>query len=162
MGKDIHLNIVQNGEYIKKEIFDGRNSEWFANLEGDGWDDCYDHLDTEFGLSPQAPKELNIEKMREEGYFNFYYINVKKFKEWFQQYRPDIDAGWVSTYDKWRIENKGYIPENIFHYLSEVENPADMHFIEITNQYDCSAWLFTYLVDHKIDDNADITYWFDW
>lgn len=162
MGKDIHIHIVQNKEYIKKEIFDGRNSEWFANLTRDGLDDCYDLLDIKYGLSPQAPEEIDKKSLTEDGYFDFYYINVKEFKDWFQKYRPDIDAGWVTTYDKWRIENKGYVPEDICHYLSEDDNPADMHFIEIVNQYDCSAWLSTYLVDHEIDDNADITYWFDW
>ena len=159
MGMDIHMALVKNNEYVKEDIFDGRNSDWFNNMAGNGWDDVYDKLPMNYGLSEQTPAEY--EEKYKDWCFNYRYINVKDFKEWFQKYRPDIDAGWVSTYDKWRIEKKGYIPEDIFHYLPEDANLADMHFIEVINQYDCSAWLFTYLVDNNIDDDVDIVYCFD-
>lgn len=162
MGMDISMYIVKDGKYVEKNIFDGRNREWFQNLQNEGWDDCYNNLDIIFGISPQAPTELNIEKMQRNGYFGFYHIKVKRFKEWFRKYRPDRDAGWVSTYDKWRIENKGYVPNDVAHFLSADDNIEDMHFVEIINPYDCSAWLYRYLIEHDIDDNADITYWFDW
>ena len=42
MGMDIHMHLVKDGEYVKKNIHDGRNREWFANLQDEGWDDiCF-------------------------------------------------------------------------------------------------------------------------
>lgn len=161
MGMDIHMHLVKDGEYVKKNIYDGRNREWFANLQDEGWDDCYDNLDIIFGLSPKAPKTIDVAKLREDGYFGFYHIPVKRFKEWFETYRPDKDAGWVSTYDKWRIENKGYVPDDLMHYIPEDARIEDLHFVEVVNPYDCSAWLYQYLIENEIDNNADITYWFD-
>ena len=57
MGIDIHMAIVKNGEYIAKNIFDGRNSEWFANLRGEGWDDTYDHLPAKYYIVDETPEE---------------------------------------------------------------------------------------------------------
>lgn len=159
MGMDIHMALVKNNEYVKENIFDGRNSDWFNNMMGNGWDDLYDKLPINYGLSDQTPVEY--EEKYKDWCFDYHYVNVKNFKEWFQKYRPDIDAGWVSTYDKWRIEKKGYIPKDILHYLPEDANPADMHFVEVINPYDCSAWLFTYLVENDIEDDVDIVYCFD-
>ena len=161
MGMDIHMNLVKDSEYLKRDIFDGRDPEWFLNLCQRGWQDEYNKLNINFGLCPQSPKEINQEELIKKGYFDFCYINVKDFKEWFVEYRPDRDAGWVTTYDKWRIENKNYIPEYIDHYLSKEDNINDMHFITITNPYDSSAWLYHYLIKNEIPDEADITYWFD-
>ena len=164
MGMDIHMNIYKDGEPIKNNIFDGRNSEWFNNLLGDGWDDVYDSFPTELGVSPQS--NLCIEELKEKGYyFGFRYINVKVFKEWFIRNRPDIDAGWVSTYDKWFIENKkDYYIDNIevCHNLPEDARIEDMHFIEIPNQWDCSKWLYDYLINNKVNDSADINFYFDY
>lgn len=161
MGMDIHMHLVQNGQYIKKNIFDRRDREWFSNLSGEGDDFEYNELSFYYGISPQSPKEINPEELIKKGYFNLFYINVKDFKEWFEKYRPDIDAGWVTTYDKWRIENKNYVPEYINHYLDKEDNINNMHFITITNPYDSSAWLYQYLIENEIPDEADITYWFD-
>lgn len=161
MGMDIHIHIVKNGEYVVKNIYTGRNSDWFDNMMGNGYDDCYNYLDLIFGISPQAPKNLDAKELSKKGYFDFFYVSVKNFKNWFKQYRPDISAGWVSTYDKWRIEHKGYIPEYMAYTLTKEDILEDMHFVEVTNPYDPSAFIYSFLIENDIDDNADITYWFD-
>ena len=161
MGMDIHLHIVKDGKVVASDIFDGRNSEWFRNLQGNGWDDIYDELPKIWGFSDQAPAEFEERYTKEKGYFDFFHVNVKDFKDWFMTYHPDIDAGWVTTYEKWQIENRGFVPEDMKHYLDKDDVLADMYFVQVTNKYDCSAWLYNYLVDNQIDDQADITYWFD-
>ena len=161
MGIDIHMSIVKNKEYIAEDIFDGRNSEWFGNLQKEGWENEYDELPARCGYSDQSPADYILKYTTERYYYGFFFINVKDFKDWFIKYRPDKDACWVTTYDKWRIENKGYIPENPQHYLSCEDNINDMHFVEIENIYDCSKWLYNYLIDNHISDDADIIYCFD-
>ena len=160
MGVDIHMNIVKNKEVIAKDIFDGRNSEWFNNLQGGGWNNEYDHLPAEYGFSDQTPDDIK-EYYNKDWCYGFNSVNVSEFKKWFEKYHPDLSAGWISTYDKWRMENKGYIPEDLPVYLGKEDNPADMYFIEYENPYDCSRWLNDYLVENNIPDDADIIYCFD-
>jgi len=160
IGKDIHMFIVNHQkEILKKEIFDGRNYEWFNQLCGGG-DERYDELPIVFGWSPFTPVSFK-KKYSNENYFDFYHMKVKFFISWFEKARPDIDAGWVRTYEKWLYENKGIIPE-IQHYLYPEENfiLQDWHFITI-EKHDCFKWLYDYLIENDIDKNADITYCFD-
>ena len=159
MGRDMYMHIVKDGQIIKKDIFDGRNSEWFSNMSEEGWDDEYDFLNIKYGISPKANKDIFTGTEEDKKYYNFYYVSVKDFCDWFINYRPDMRAAWVSTYDKWRIENKGYIPEDPAHYLSKDDVIEDMHFVEYINKYDCSLWLYEYLMNNNIDMEADITYW---
>ena len=163
MGMDIHIDIVYKGEIIAEDIFEGRNSVWFNKLMGRTYAPEYDHLDRGWGAYPNAPKEY-IDRYSDEGtYFGHGYIKVRDFIDWFDKYRPDLDAGWVSTYDKWRIEKKGYIPEEIWHTLDPKDNPADMHFIEIPNTWeDSSIVVYKYVTQHKeIPGDAYIIYCFD-
>jgi hypothetical protein len=163
MGKDIHLSILSaEGEILKQEIFDGRNSNWFDNMCGNGCDSEYDYLYIYYGFPENASEDF-VKRYEDEGsYFDRHYINVQDFYNWFLKYRPDLDAGWVSTYDKWRIEKKGYIPEDPIHYLEAKDNINDMHFVEFENKYDCSRWLYNYLINNNIPASANIVYCFDW
>ena len=105
MGRDIYMHIVENGCVLKRDIFEGRCSDWFDNLSNNGWDHSYDHLPVEYGISPESSEELKKEYNTEEGYYDFRYIKVSDFLNWFEKYRPDIEAGWVTTYEKWLIED---------------------------------------------------------
>lgn len=160
MGVDIHMNVVLGKKIVAKSIFDGRNSEWFDNLQLNNYDNEYDYLNIRFGFSPQIPDDMKKEGS-DQFYYGHHYFNVGEFLSWFQKYRPDRDAGWVTTYDKWRIENKGYVPEDVQHFLYKEDNREDMHFVEFINPYDCSGWLYKYLINNNIDREADVTYWFD-
>lgn len=162
MGMDIHMYIVQDGKTIKKNVFDGRNTDWFLNLMK-RYDNEYIYFPSKSGLSPQSSKEVIDEyKKDEDSWFGLNYINIFEFMEWFEKYRPDLEAGWVTTYEKWRYVKKGEIPE-LKHYLDKEDNINDMHFIEIENKYDCSSWLYDYIIenDETITGKADIVYWFD-
>ena len=165
MGVDISMYIVKDKKDISNTssswgIFDGRNSIWFNNLQQIGDNEIYNYLNIKPGISKQAPDDFS--KYKNLDYYGFNYISVKDFKDWFIKYRPDIDAGWISTYDKWRMEKKGYEPDYLPKYLDKDDDINDMHFVEYETIWDdCSIWLYNYLIDNKVPDEADITYWFD-
>ena len=161
MGVDIHMFICQDNKVIQSNIYDGRNSEWFDNLQGSGWDDVYDKLPMVYGWPSMVPDELKEEYSREKGCYGYHHILVKNYKIWYVEYNPYKRAGWVTTYDKWKMENQGYIPETAKTYLDEDDVLADMYFVEWKNEYDPSTWLYNYLCDNKIDNNAWIVYCFD-
>lgn len=161
MGVDLHMHIMNNkGIVLEKEIFDGRNSTWFENIAGRGYDEVYDAFPRHYGLPEETPAEIS-EYQSIAGYYDFYYTTVKEFKEWYEEYNPAVDACWVTTYDKWRIQNKGYIPEDPKHYLDGDDIIADMHFVVYENRYDCSKWLFDYLQNHSFANDDIILYYFD-
>jgi hypothetical protein len=161
MGMDITLSIFKNKECIAENIFDGRNSTWFNNMMGGGDDEIYDSLPLGYGISDETSAEWA--KLHEDpgSYFERHYINVKDFKDWFLDKRPDIDAGWVTRYEAWAYKHKGIQPECLQKRLWETDVIEDMKFIEVTNKYDCSAWLYCYLEDNEIPEDACIQYCFD-
>lgn len=161
MGVDIHMHIYKDGEILEKDIFDGRNSEWFSNMQREGWDNEYDHLPTHYDFPEGFPKDLVEKYTKENGYYGQYHIKVEDFIEWFHKYRPDLNAGWATTYEKWQYEKKGEIPEDLPITLPPDANINDMHFIEYENIWDCSRWLVEFLIDHEIPNDAYICYCFD-
>lgn len=161
MGLDIRMHIINtDGELIAEDIFDGRSSEWFNNLMGDGsgWDDEYEELHMKYYFPDNIP-----EKIKEEIEYSFSQraIEVKDYLYWYEEYRPDLHAGWVHKYDAWRIKNKGYVPSEIQHYLYEEDRIEDMEFIEYKDKYDCNIWLYDYLVYNRIPTDAIIIYHFN-
>ena len=161
MGVDIHLSIIsKDGEYRCNDIYDGRDGEWFDNLCGNYSNESYQNFPRRHGIPMVAPEDLK--KAEEEGsYYNFYHVNVGEFLEWFVEARPDVDAGWVSTYDKWLYERKKVVPE-LNRFLGEEDNPYDFHFIEVENPWDSSRWLYEYILEREditVDDF--IVYFFD-
>jgi len=161
MGMDISMFICQGGHVIASDIYDGRSSEWFANLRDEGWSAVYDELPIVYGWTSTVPNELKEQYSRDKGYFEHRHILVKYYKEWYTRCNPHKRAGWVTTFEKWRMENQGYIPEDPREYLDKDDVLADMHFIEWEDKYDQATWLYNYLIDNKIDDNAWIVYCFD-
>lgn len=160
MGMDIHLSIFKQGKVLAENIYEGRHNEWFQDLQGEGCNIEYDSLPRNWGKSPQMPEGF-LDSEKEKWYFGFNYINVKEFKDWYVNKRPDLKAGWATTYVKWMYEQKGIIPEDLSIYRPEEGDPADWHFIEYEDEYEPSQWLYGYLIGNNIPDDADIGYWFD-
>lgn len=164
MGMDITMYIIDENKIIAEDIFPGRNRSWFDNMMGEGEDEEYNYLPAMRGIPAFAAKlseDLDVEKLREKFYFGFHSIKVCDYIEWYRTYKPDIDAGWVTTYDKWCWEHKCIMPEDVYHTLPEDARIEDWHFIEFYNDYDNARWLFSYLVDNQIPANAYIVYYFD-
>jgi hypothetical protein len=167
MGVDIHMHIISKEGKMKIEnIFDGRDSEWFDNISGgDYHSEFYQNFPVRYGIPEAAPDSIkkDFDNKDEYCYYDFRYVNVGEFMDWFEETRPDIDAGWISTYDKWLYEKKKIVPRDLPHWLDEDCNPYDYHFIEVENPWDCSKWLYEYIDDRKtsIDPNDFIVYYFD-
>lgn len=139
MGVDIYMSLIdKDGNLIMDNLYDTRNYDWFDNMSGSMCDFEYSYLPTECGLPGKVPEKIKeiYEKRKEWGYTDFRYINVSDYFNWFKEYRPELKAGWVSTYDKWRIERKHWIPESdqVLFSLDEVVNKNDYHFIEYEDE----------------------------
>lgn len=159
MGKDIKMFIVHKGRVIAEDFYKGRNQEWFNNIGDNGWNDLYDELYRNYGISDQAPADLKEKYTQEKGYYDFFHIKVQDFIDWFTDYRPFKDATWMTTYDKWQYDNRGIIPE-IKHFLNKDDILADMHFVEVIDPDEQSIVIYNYLIDKNIPKDADITYFF--
>ena len=154
-GANIIINIIsKEGETLKEDIFNERCNTWFKNLAGSGTHVVYNKLKINYG------KFKNAKYPEEEFYFNFRYIKVRDFEDWYLEYRPNINAGWVNTHTKWLIENRGYYPEKIKYELPTDVNPIDWHFIEYKDKEDCSEWLYNYLYNNNIGEEDYIVYYF--
>lgn len=165
MGMDIHISIVKDGKIIAQDIFDGRNTAWFNNMMQRGTDLEYDYMPANCGVSPQAPKEIETE-YNEDFMFGQHYISVLDFKNWFDTYKPHLNAGWITVYDKWVWDKKGIKPadvryDDIRRTIPEDEPAYNWCFIEYEKECDCSHWLMIYLIENEIPNDADITYCFD-
>ena len=162
------MSIFKDKKCLAEDIFNGRNTEWFDNISGNSWDDVYEFLAIRYGVDEKNVTDEWIKEYTEpdEGddrcyYYSHCFIKVGDYIDWFRKHNPDLDAGWVTTYEKWAYENKGIVPDEIYHQRSNCEDPDDAHFIIIQKQYDCSRWLFEYLIEHNIPEDAVIQYCFD-
>jgi hypothetical protein len=142
MGVNIHMSLVRDdGILLIPDLYDGRNYEWFDNLQQKGDNELYDKLPIKYGIPENVPPHI-LEDYNSGDYYEFHYLQSQEYILWFNKYRPDIDAGWITTYDKWRYENKGEIPE-LCHYLPTDANLHDMQFIEVQNPYNIDSYIMT-------------------
>ena len=165
MGQNIKMCIVQNNEKIADNIFKGRNSAWFIELQGDCLVQGIEHFPCCNGISIFAPKDYRTTDLVYEMYGNIYitpayYIPVQDFINWFESFRPDISAGWVNTYDRWLYEKK-HIEPKLLHELPKEIQEFDWHFIEVEDKYNLFKWLYDYIINNNIPtENTDIQYYF--
>ena len=77
-------------------------------------------------------------------------LNKNDYLDWFNQYKPYIKAGYFTEYDKWLIENKGYIPDEdeVITHIENIEHPEIYTFITYKDMYS---------PDKNIISNIDIT-----
>lgn len=165
MGIDIHMSIIsKDNKLIDKEIYQGRDREWFDNLRGEGYAPEYDTLPAQYGFPEGITyKDKTTEDYKEYYYYDFRYMLVKDFIEWFQKTLPYLDAGYVTRYDEWLYETKHIYPrDRIQHYLSKDDNETNYIFREFVDEEDQSLWLYTYLTNRDdIPEDAYIIYFFD-
>lgn len=161
MGTDIHLHIIdKNGEFLYKYIYSFRNYEWFDNLCGRGCNPVYDKLKIQSGLPPVANEEI-VKDLNEYGCYDPHYIVVKDYLDWGAECCPEIDAGWVTTREKWLYDTKGVYPENIKYALAEDDVIEDMVFASFKDIYDPNIKIYNFCIDNEIPEDAYIVYYFD-
>lgn len=163
MGKDIHMFVLDDvrNEILKEEIFEGRNSEWFSNISGDGWDQEYDYLPIKYGMPEEAPKKFQClyEHAKQNFYFDFRYFTVGEFKTWYEKYKPALKAGWASVYEEWKYKNKNICPKDL--PTIKPDDNDEYVFMEYEDNYDCSKWLYEYIKENHFLNNVIIFYYFD-
>lgn len=162
MGIDIHMHILDpTGKIVEKDIFTGRDSEWFNNISRKGYDPCYEDFPSFVGVPENSCDEIQEAYNTKDTYYDFFYVDALKFKSWMRLRKPHTDAGWVTTYSAWLYEKKDIVPE-LWYTLDPECNINDMKFIEVINEYDKSLWLFNFLLDnHYFKEGYSIVYYFD-
>lgn len=165
MGMDITLRILdKNGKFLTEDIYDGRNREWFNNMSGKYiTDEAYSHLPLGYGTLDFFPNEW-LEMEQDRDYFDFRYISVKEYRNWYMKYNPSYQAGWVNKYTEFLMKYKGYTPEygiDLYQELDKEDVIEDMVWVEFNVEYDNSTWLYNYLDENNIPNDAWIVYCFD-
>ena len=166
MGVDIHMYLIDNkGNIINDNLYDERNYHWFDNITEKGTDPEYKYYPAYYGL----PKDIKIPKKIEDAhiidyYYNFYYMKLKDYVDWFFEYRPHIRAGYFTEYDKWLIENKGYVPDEdeVITNVEAIEHPEVYIFMTYENIYNPDKKIISKIdiTDDSIEDYY-IIYYFD-
>ena len=165
MGMDITLRILdKNGKFLTEDIYDGRNREWFNNMSGKYiTDEAYSHLPLGYGTLDFFPNEW-LEMEQDRDYFDFRYMSVKEYRNWYMKYNPSYQAGWVNRYTEFLMKYKGYTPEygiDLYQELDKEDVIEDMVWVEFNAEYDNSTWLYNYLDENNIPNDAWIVYCFD-
>lgn len=169
MGADIHMKLIKDNKIIEDDLFEGRNYDWFDDLTGKGY--CTNvSYKTLFdiktaGIPEDSPKEI-VDDYNEDWYFDFYWMKLKDFCNWVKTSRPQLEAGWVSTYDAWAYKKKGIIPEEMFKSLASIDEEyiKDYNFIEIVNKFEPSYYISEYLINKGYDiedEDYKIVFYFD-
>ena len=164
MGVDIHMYLAREGEEIKLIMKDfGRNSEWFANLQGDGYDNEYDRLPRNYGFSPFVDEKFKDKYTKQSGYYGFIYMTVQDFKYWYYTFRPDKKAGWVTRYEAWAYKNHKISAYDLepFKYCDPHRPPQDQIFLEYEDEYEPSKKVIEELESLGADYSDHIGFFFD-
>ena len=160
MGMDITLRLLdKNGKFLTEDIYDGRNREWFNNMSGKYiTDEAYSHLPLGYGTLDFFPNEW-LEMEQDRDYFDFRYISVKEYRNWYMKYNPSYQAGWVNRYTEFLMKYKGYTPEygiDLYQELDKEDVIEDMVWVEFNAEYDNSTWLYNYLDENNIPNRIDV------
>lgn len=159
MGVDIHCELYRNGKWNEIDLDGYRNSEWFRSLGG------YSVIDPAYNHLPYLPF-TEVDKAREkeltpDGCYGFIMFNFRELVEWFRKYRPDFQAGWVSVYDKWMLDNKNEIPKDVYMDIPEHSHRDNWVFAEWYDEYDPMLWFLEKLKENDVDGNENILIYFD-
>ena len=70
------------------------------------------------------------------GGYNFQWIPAKEYIDWYQKYRPYLDAGYLTEWENWAYEHNRYDPfkHEIRHYLADSDRKENYIFREIIDE----------------------------
>lgn len=154
MGVDMDMMVMRDdGAVVMKDMFMGRDSDWFEKLQMYSCEEIYDDFLPAFsGIPSFSPKELQrvYAEYEGEGFYGFHFMKVEDYLNWYDTYKPNIDAGWVSAYEKWKIERRHWKPEYLTRYRPEDAAPDDVFFVE------CEVLCHDTEIVEQIRDNEDV------
>ena len=70
--------ITKGGHYVAKDIVDWQDSEWYDNMQQNGFSREYELLPVEYGIPEKCPAEMQ-KRYSEDGCYGFHYITVEDF-----------------------------------------------------------------------------------
>ena len=170
MGMDIHIYLINKNASLVKPLYQGRNRDWFENLLGRGYEDEYKHLKThpmhdlpDGYVLPDYIEKDYYDSTNTNNYFGFSWLYAKDYYDWFYKHRPDKKAGWVTTYEKWALKNKGQVPEEVKLSLDKGDIVEDMVFVEYEDEWNPDRSVVDIIEGHKAkkSDEYYIVYYFD-
>ena len=135
----MYLATTEKG-IISEELYKGHCSEWIDTFRGCGsrveYDILKDYCKSHWGDFPECKftKKENV-------YFCHHAITVKDYIDWYQKYKPYLDAGWVRKYDAWCYNHKGIIPELIEHHWPSYP-VEDVEWIEINDSNCLDTYIY--------------------
>lgn len=151
MSVDITMKIVdKNGKTVVNNICEGiRNRIWFDNLSHCS-DRLYENFPVKYGLIDKLDDVENTLKVA--GHYDFRYISLKDFLNWYNKTKPEIIAAWVRKYDAFLYTNKGIPVEDYSLYLPDDARIEDFVWLEFQRSDD-----FCYLIYKDIVSNLNIS-----
>lgn len=163
MSTSIFMDIIDSkGHYLKEDIFRWHSQKWFNNLRkcGDGL--AYKTLPAKKGLPNVIPKALQTAYQEKEnlGYYDFFYFSIKDFFAWYEAAEPDIQRGYVSSFDEYFYYFKKILPTHIYSSTIGLKCPSDYHYIKIIDPYEWGGWLYRYLHSLDLSEDSYVVYHF--
>ena len=141
MGADIHMRLIRKstGFVVLDDLYDGRCLEWFDNLTGRGYNEVYSKLSWRFGLPDCITEGEDFEiyqNPHDYGGYNFQWIPAKEYIDWYEKYRPYLDAGYLTEWENWAYEHSRYDPfkHEIRHYLADGDREENYIFREFIDK----------------------------
>ena len=167
MGTDIHIHLITNGKFLLEDMFDGRNSLWFDKINNE--ENEYQYLNWQYNVEDIALPQSVLKEVAEGDYYcyGFKYVKISELLEWYDTYKPYIDAGWVRKIDAWRNRVK-HIPledHTIYTYLDDDAIIEDWEFVEFPAPDDSMEYIVNQikeLIPLNLDiDNTYLVVYFD-
>lgn len=158
MGTDIHFFAIKKdtGEMLGRDLYEGRNYEWFDKLSGNTRETEYDYLDSHYDLPDVCAEEIVKEY---EDCYGGRHITASEFIKWYENYKPYSDAGWVTVRDSWLYYNKGIVPD-LYHNLPDDYPVENYKFIEITNVWEPSNKIYNWICENCVFPHKVELVWF--
>lgn len=160
MGTDIHVMVVKDGAFVIPEMDMARNYTWFGKIQHEN--DEYTYLNWQYNLENDAiPPE--VRKDIDNGCWGFKFCNVAEFVNWFEKYKPDLDAGWIRKREAWLLDNKGVIPYDYEYELPENCVIEDWEFREFPASGDFAEDIITEIKSRPFLDreHSYLVFYFD-
>lgn len=167
MGVDIHIYIIDKfGKKKTDNLYDGRNYRWFDNLQDRGMDPEYNFLPRLYWNDCPRPIFNIFKDLEKDDYYGMAAVRISDLIEWYNHYRPNVHAGWVTKYDAWLYRAKNIIPseDDVYTDPSIIEDfNIDLYeFIEYEDEYNPMTEVYKAITENTLIANDDyLIFYFD-
>lgn len=138
MAADINMYLVDKRDnsiiLSTKDLFEGRNYEWFENMQQRGSNVAYDYMPVEWDYE-------DSDKLPEDCCYNADWtyghraIRVDELLKWFTFYKPAEDGVYLTERENWLYESKGIFLEAWERHYPDAEEGATI-FTVVRKKYE--------------------------